>query len=338
MKLCVLCAAEWQEQDPALYFREWDTQVHWIYKATAFEQIRALAEKEFDVFINLCDACVDDEEAGIQVVDALEQFNLPFTGARSDFYDPSRATMKRACLRVGVQTPPFLFVTTEDQVEDAAKRLHFPLIVKHPNGHSSVGLLKESRVEHIDELRAQVRRMIAEYGGALIEEFILGREFDVLVVENANDHAAPFAYVPAEFLFPPSESFKHYDLKWVNYDSMRCVPCDDPALAARLQAMAKKLFVALNGSGYGRCDFRMDARGELYLLEINPNCGIFYPADELGSADFILSQHANGHRDFVERIIRAALNRHQNKNRIFPYTAAVVANAVAGVIADSREV
>jgi len=155
---------------------------------------------------------------------------------------------------------------------------------------------------------------MSEYGGALIEEFIEGREFDMLVVENADDPAAPFAYRPAEIIFPPSESFKHYDLKWKDYDSMKCVPCDDDVLAAQLQTMAKKMFAALNGSGYGRCDIRMDARGELYLLEINPNCGIFFPANELGSADFILTQHANGHQDFIERIVHAALNHPQPKN------------------------
>ena len=317
MKICVLAPAEWKEhdQDPSPYFQEWRAPIFWIAKAKARQQIRALIKKDFDVFINLCDGCGDDEEAGIEVVHALEKHERAFTGARSPFYDPSRAEMKRACERVGVQTPRFYFATTEREAQEAAKEMRFPLIVKHPNAHCSVGLLKKSRVENSAQLRAQTRRVIAEYGGALIEEFIDGREFDVLVVENADDPAKPFAYPPVEFIFPPDESFKHYDLKWINYDSMSCVPCKDRALAARLQAMSKKIFVALNGSGYGRCDIRMDARGELYLLEINPNCGIFYPPDELGSADFILTQHPGGHRDFIERIIRAALNYQDSRQR-----------------------
>jgi len=309
LKLCVLDGAEYQAQDPAPYFQEWGAPVHWISKATVFDQIRALAEDQFDVFINLCDGGANEEEAGVEVVQALEHFNLAFTGARSDFYDPSREEMKRACERVGAPTPRFLFVTSEQQIEDAANQLRLPLIVKHPNGHSSVGLLKESLVETVEQLDVQVRRMLADYGGALIEEFIVGREFDVLVVENADDPSEPFAYLPAEFLFPDGESFKHYDLKWIDYDAMQCVPCVDPVLAARLQAVSKKLFVALNGSGYGRCDVRVNAHGDLYLLEINPNCGVFFPPAELGSADFILTQHPEGHRGFIERIIRAALHR-----------------------------
>jgi len=317
MKLCILCAIEFHDEDPSPYFNSWDAEMRWIIKATACQQIAALAEKNYDVFVNLCDGCVGDDAAGIEVVYALEQHNLPFTGAASDFYDPSRDAMKRACKRAGVPTPGYVFVSDVSALERSVAHLNFPLIVKHPNGHSSVGLFKASRVENFTQLQTQVRRMISEYGGALIEEFVPGREFDVLVVENADDPTEPFTYLPAEFIFPPNESFKHYDLKWVNYDAMNCVPCNDSALTERLQAMSKKLFVALNGSGYARCDIRMDARGELFMLEINANCGIFYPPGQEGSADFILTQDAAGHRGFIERILRAGLARHQRRNQLY---------------------
>lgn len=45
-------------------------------------------------------------------------------------------------------------------------------------------LTKSSRVETVFSLRFQARRMMAKYGSALIEEFIEGREFTVLVAEN----------------------------------------------------------------------------------------------------------------------------------------------------------
>lgn len=45
---------------------------------------------------------------------------------------------------------------------------------------------------------------------------------------------------------------------------------------------------------YGRCDFRVDERGEVYLLEINPNCGVLYPPGLHGSADYILSLDPTG--------------------------------------------
>lgn len=313
MRLGILCPVQFQDESPAGYFKEFDADIHWIYKPTAAQQVAALAQENYDVFINICDGCEQDEEAGIEVVRALERSDVPFTGAASDFYDPSREAMKLACARTGVQTPGYGFVSDLYELERLAARLAYPLIVKHPNGHSSVGLHKESRVENDEQLQAQSQRMITLYGGALIEEFIEGREFDVLVVENVDNPDEPFAYVPVEFVFPPNESFKHYDLKWVNYSAMVCIPCRDPVLTWRLQEMSKKLFIGLNGSGYARCDIRMDGRGELYMLEINANCGIFFPKGEEGSADFILLQDAAGHRGFIDRIIRAGMARHQRK-------------------------
>src|SRR5258707_1203465 len=82
---------------------------------------------------------------------------------------------------------------------------------------------------------------------------------------------------PVEFIFPDGESFKHYDMKWVDYDRMSVAVVDRPDYENRLREYTVKIFRAFNGNGYARCDFRLGADGELYMLEINPNCGIFYP-------------------------------------------------------------
>jgi D-alanine-D-alanine ligase len=196
--------------------------------------------------------------------------------------------------------------------------LRYPLLVKHPNSFSSIGLLPESRVDEFSGLQAQVRRVMDAYGGALVEEFVEGREFSALAVENPDDPHAPFSYPPVEFLFPPGESFKHEQLKWVTFESMECVPVSDPDLAARLQEMTRRMFVGMNGSGYGRCDFRMNAAGELFLLEINPNCGVFYPPEAPGTADDILSLDPGGHAAFVDLLLRGALARYVRRGGRLP--------------------
>ncbi len=315
MKICVLADSEWQGYDPSPYLEGYDWEIQWIQKATADPQISALAQKGHAVFLNLCDGGVGEESAGIEAVYALERLNVPFTGAVSDFYDPTREMMKRACHAAGIKTPPALFAADANDIERAAECLRFPLIVKPPQGYSSDGLTKESRVENAAQLRVLAPRAIAEYGRALIEEFVVGREFTALVVENPENPADPLAYVPVEFRFPAGESFKHYALKWENWREMECAVCQDADLARRLQNLSIKLFVGLNGSGYGRCDIRMDAQGELYLLEINPNCGIFFAPAEPGSADYILLNSTEGHRGFLERILRAAFTRQQRRSK-----------------------
>lgn len=55
------------------------------------EKIRALAEQnKYDVYLNLCDGASDEEYPGVDVVEALEEFNMAFTGANSKVYDPTR--------------------------------------------------------------------------------------------------------------------------------------------------------------------------------------------------------------------------------------------------------
>lgn len=317
LRICVLhssyerSAAPFAEHDPvgipARYAPEHTWRVEGIHKATAVAQLRSLAQEGFDLFVNLCDGAWDEDRAGIEVVQTLERLGQAFTGATSPFYEPSRETMKRVCHYAGIGSPGFTFAHAPADAERAVAHLRFPMIVKHPSSYGSIGMGRDARCTTPTELRALVERNLAAYGGALIEEFIEGREFTVLVAEPGPGEAAPRTWAPVEFTFPPGESFKHFDLKWRDWRGMHTLPVTEPELAARLRADAQAFFTAIGGTGYGRCDVRMDAEGRLYTLEINPNCGIFYPEEAFGSADFILGLEPGGHRAFLEHILACAL-------------------------------
>ena len=287
--------------DPARYLPSHEWAHFAIDKATAVRQVAEIARQGFDVVVNLCDGAWDEDRAGIEVVQTLERLNVAFTGAGSAFYDPSREAMRMACRAAGVQFPNYV-------INDAARaldELRFPMIVKHPHGYSSVGITRESRVTSPEALHRECARVTEAFGGALIEEFIEGREFTVLVAEGRTPDELAWALTPVEFRFPEGESFKHFDLKWKEFREMETAVVEDPALADA----AARTFAALNGTGYGRCDFRMKADGEIYLLEINPNCSIFYPDDLFGSADFILANDPAGHRGFLEHLLVCADRR-----------------------------
>jgi D-alanine-D-alanine ligase len=295
--------------DPTPYLPEHPHEHLWIAKATAIRQIVELSQQGFDVAINLCDGAWDEDRAGIEVVQTLERLEVPFTGAGAGFYDPSRLAMKMVCHSSGVGFPAFVVARREADVARALDTLRFPMIVKHLNSYSSVGMTRDSRVTDAAGLRREVVRLVAAYGGALIEEFIEGREFTVLVTEPRDGEHEPLALQPVEFLFPPGETFKHFDLKWVDYQQMQTQVVDDPTLDRELREASAKVFAGLNGSGYGRCDIRVDAEGRISVLEINPNCAVFYPAGEFGSADFILANDPLGHRGFLEHLLRCAVRR-----------------------------
>jgi len=288
--------------------------VETLNKKTSVEVITRLVEGgEFDLFFNLCDGAAEQGIPGIEVVETLEKLEVPFTGATSNYYEPTREEMKEACRREGIATPAAVLARDGADVERAAETLRFPLFVKHHNSYASVDLSRNSRVQSRAGLLQQAHKIISRYGAALVEEYIDGIECTVLVAENPDDPDRPVSYVPMQYRFPEGEEFKHADLKWVDYDALSSFPVEDPVLAARLREEAGRFFVALGGASFGRCDVRVNAGGTPYFLEINPNCGVYYPPSDPGSADLCLMKDPAGHEGFTRQLVRAALVRHARR-------------------------
>lgn len=299
--------------DPRPFYPGARWEVECLRKATSVEQVTRRVREGFDLFFNLCDGAADQNTPGIEVVKTLEAHGVAFTGATSEFYEPSREAMKLACRAQGIDTPAYVMARGEADVERAAELLRFPLFVKHYSSYSSVDLSRRSRVRTPAGLRQQARKIMRRHGAALIEEYIDGIECTVLVAENSDDAALPKTYTPIQYRFPQGETFKHSDMKWVNYDKMSAFPVDDPMLDARLRDVCARFFVALKGASFGRCDLRVDHSGVPFMLEINPNCGVYYPAKDAGSADFCLAHDPDGHAGFTCRLVEAALCRHRRR-------------------------
>ena len=79
--------------------------------------------------------------------------------------------------------------------------------------------------------------------------------------------------------------------------------------------MTTAVFLALRGNGYARADLRMDRDGRLYFLEINPNCGVFYPDDNGGTADDILLLDGIGKAGFLRQMLDFAFARQRTLER-----------------------
>jgi len=298
--------------DPRPYYPDAQWHVEYLRKATSVEQVLRQIRQGFDVFFNLCDGAADQDTAGIEVVRTLEAHGVAFTGATSEYYEPSREAMKLACKAERIDTPDYVMARDEADVERAAATLRFPLFVKHHSSYSSVDLSRRSRVCSPAGLRRQARKIMRRHGAALIEEFIEGTECTVLVAENPDDPSRPTTYAPIQYRFPDGETFKHAEMKWVEYDRMSAFPVGDPVLAACLRDVSARFFVALKGASFGRCDLRVDRSGTPFMLEINPNCGVYYPPADAGSADRCLAHDPGGHVGFTRQLIRAALQRHRS--------------------------
>jgi D-alanine-D-alanine ligase len=297
--------------DPRPFYPDAHWDVEYLRSGTSVAQVERRIRERFALFFNLCDGAADQNAPGIEVVRTLEAHGVVFTGATSEFYEPSREVMKRACRAEGIATPAYVLACCDADVERAAQQLRFPLFVKHYSSYSSVDLSRRSRVASPAGLRQQSKKIMRRHGAALIEEFIEGTECTVLVAENPDDPARPKTYPPLQYRFPAGESFKHSAMKWVDYRTMSVSPVDDPLLDARLRDVTARFFVALKGASFGRCDIRVDASGVPFMLEINPNCGVYYLPADYGSADLCLAHDPEGHAGFTRQLIRAALRRHR---------------------------
>ena len=290
---------------------EWHVEV--LEKATAVQRVLALSTMGFDLFFNLCDGAFDESTPGVEVVRALERLDVPFVGAVSLSYEPSRIAMKRACHALGIATPAYVFATSDEDVERAADTLRFPLIVKHPNSYASIDLTEASKVNTPEELAVQAHQMMDRHTATLIEEFIEGSEYTVLVAENHEDPSDPIAYQPIEYDFPEGQSFKHHDVKWVDYGEMTSKPVVDPDVDQELRRISAGVFAALGGASFGRVDIRGDESGRLFVLELNSNCGVYYEPEDAGGADLCLLADPRGHEGFTDQLIRAAFARHERR-------------------------
>ena len=317
MRICVLSDEEITDFNPTPFMQGYDWEMVTMTDPV-LEVLRSLdSRKQFDIYLNLCEGYENDDDPddqsyqGVDVVRALEELNLPFTGANSKFFDPTREEMQAAAEAAGISFVKGYPVRHVEEAQRLVKNLRYPIMVKHPKSYGSTGMFRESRVDTPEQLAPQIQRVCDEFGAARMEEFIVGKEFNVLVVDNPDDFSNPIAYPPAELVFPPGEEFWHTDVKW-NYD----VPFDfkrvtDPDLIARLHEIAIGMYKAMDGNGYGRCDIRMNDKGELFILEINPNGGIMFKPEEYGPADYMILYDSGGYKVFFDRMFQAALARHQ---------------------------
>jgi len=315
MRVCVLADEVFGNYTPEGYLKDHEWKMYNV-KLPAFDFIRDIALREdYDVYLNLCDGSADEDRPGIDVVQALETLNLPFTGADSVFYAPTREQTQVMSQRKNIGFPRGLEAGLGENVEElvAQAGLCFPMIVKHHESYASVGMTKESRVENAQQLQTRFELMCAQYGSARIEEFIDGREFTVLIADNPDNLDEPYVYHPLEIIFPEGESFKHWAMKFDPDVDMDLAQVSDPALVKRLKTMVKKIYLGLGGAGYGRADIRMNQEGDLFLLEINPNASVLNMPEEKASADYMMEDDPGGVDGFLNRIFRSAILRREKR-------------------------
>ncbi|KAG0195821.1 hypothetical protein BGX28_000556 [Mortierella sp. GBA30] len=305
MKICVLLSSyegigsdfeDYGYQDPSLYVKQHEFVLRYIKKDTAVQQIDEACEENFDLFINYLWGQKIDIVAGIDALKYLESKDVPFIGTSSKFLSLSKVDFKNSASGI-VQYPG---------------ESKFPLIVKPATGCGSLHMTEKSVCHNLDELTEQIALLKSKTSDDIIvQEFIVGQEISVMVVEIDDDVVAmtPIVYeFPAET--EPTQEFLHFKNKFEAIDQgIIKFKLYDGDLLDRLKETACKAYQALDvsGSGYARVDIR--ASGEdIYVLEVNHTPAFFCPIGNTFGDDYVISNcFPGGHEGFMEALIRTKL-------------------------------
>ena len=215
----------------------------------------------------------------------LEAAGLPFTGAPADaMLLTSNKTLAKAWMAAaGIPTPAWIGLRPANDGEPPpAGAPPAAWIVKSVWEHASIGLGPESILRNVDNaaLRAHLCQRAPALGGACFAEaFIDGREFNLSLLAGEN---GPEVLPPAEIVFQGySDDMPHivdYRAKWDEtayeyHHTPRRFDFEpaDGVLLERLTATALECWRCFGLAGYARVDFRVDAAGTPFVLEVNAN-------------------------------------------------------------------
>jgi D-alanine-D-alanine ligase-like ATP-grasp enzyme len=303
-------------QDPSRYVTKYDFHLKCIKKETAIEQLNEIYKENFDIYISFLWGQEYDNVAGIDALKYMEKLNVLIIGTNSKFLSMSKLDFKKSVKKVGIFTPNYyLFKKEENEIKDL--NLKYPLIIKPENGCGSLYMTDKSVCYNEKELKEQLKILMEKVDrDILIEEFIIGKEFSIMVIENKND---VIAMEPIVYNFPentsPTQQFLHFENKFEAVDNGEIeykIYDENKELINKIKEVGCNSYKSLNvtGSGYARIDMRIDDNNNVYVLEINHTPAFFCQIDNEFGDDYIIQKcFKNGHIGLVDHLIATKIDQ-----------------------------
>jgi D-alanine-D-alanine ligase len=240
------------------------------------EAAEALCRRPPTFLFNLVQSLGGQGEGIVQAVGFLEALGLPYTGAPGPglLLSSDKRAAKERLARQRIPTPPWTFPGGPPAAWDGA------WIVKSVWEHASIGLDDAALVARAADLPPVLAERRARLRGQwFAEAFVEGREFNVALLEGAGGpEVLPIAEI--RFIdFPAGKPrIVGYRAKWepdsFEYrHTVRVFPDapEDGPLLGELGVLACRCWAAFRLRGYARVDFRVDAAGRPWVLEVNAN-------------------------------------------------------------------
>jgi D-alanine-D-alanine ligase len=247
------------------------------------EVITALRATDPAIIFNLAESFDGKSALESNVAGLLNLLGLRYTGSSPAglLLAGDKSLTKKVLSFHGIQTPEF--ATVFRGALDWAGDIAFPVIVKPPQEDASLGIRSNSVVHDLRELFTRIDELQSEFQQpVLVEQFVEGREFYVGVLGNANARALPVMELDFSGFPAGMPRIASWEAKWGDdgagsgeqFAGTRSIfPVDvAPELSERMQRIAVEAFNALRLRDYARIDLRVTNDGEIFVIEVNPNC------------------------------------------------------------------
>lgn len=241
-----------------------------------------------------------------QVPILLEMMQVPYVGADGLTLGLTldKVLTKKVLLAEGIPTPRYFEITDVSSLDSID--LKFPLIVKLRCEGSSKGLSDRSLVDTLDALKRQVNWLLETYkqSSVFVEEFIEGSEFTVAIIGNEKLQVYPVIQIQLDGQMDLGRKF--FTFSYLRRGSDYICPAPIPeALRKRMQDLAVQTYRAVDCRDFGRVDFRVDAAGNPYVLEINP-----LPSLSIEDVfNFIAKNEGVPYAQIINRVLEASVQR-----------------------------
>jgi len=242
------------------------------------QSLIALARADADMFFNLTESYAGDDTKDMNLAAYLDLLDKPYTGAgpHALYLAQDKALAKKIFAFHSIRTP--FFATSYKGKLDHSHDISFPLIVKPCSEDGSIGIDMGSVVGSVKELMERIHYIHEEFDApALIEEYIEGREIYAAVLGNESPEVLPMVELDLSKLPEGTPKIAGKEVKWEkdteHYRVTKSAPAEDldEETAQRLSETALAAYQALKLRDYGRIDMRLTPKGEVYVIEANPN-------------------------------------------------------------------
>jgi D-alanine-D-alanine ligase len=249
-----------------------------------------------DLVFNLAESFGGKSALESNVAALLNLLGLRYTGSSpAGLLLAGDKSLTKKILRLhDIRTPEF--ATFYRGALDWAGDLAFPVIVKPPQEDASIGITSSSVVRDLKELFGKIDELQSQFQApVLVEEFVDGREFYVGVLGNENPEALPVIELDFSALPADRPRIASWEAKWgtdgqgagEEFAGTKSVFPNGvpPELVTRMQAVAVDCFQSLRLRDYARIDLRVTDAGEVYVIEVNPNCYLERDSEFARAAD-----------------------------------------------------